>query len=685
MKRIALWGQIFLVLFFLTCPYLAKAEEFCVRDAQSFQDALVKAATNGEDDVIKVIKGTYTDDYDSFGFNSSEGHNLEILGGYEVGCTVRTLDPANSIIDGQHAHRALILKNSDGGDIKVEGFTIKNGAVDAQGGGLLVQSSSPTHSGNILVNRNIVTNNTATDYGGGIFAYSEANPEGTAGSVTITENVVTANKAKGSQHASGGGIHAVSYSFEGNSGMVVVNRNEVVGNTSNFGAGVYATSYGPKGPGDVTISGNRVTDNVGNNGNGGGIYAGSDAVTAASGMVSVVSNIILHNTSNGTNNTGMGGGIYAYTSSATTGDSGKIMVNGNIIKDNRGEFGAGVYAESSTRTGLAGELDFKGNWISENQAISGGGGIVAMSFTVSGTAADTVLTDNILAGNNAGTSQSGGGLWVRSVTSSGKTGHLALAHNTITGNRGACGVLIYLDGNTADIYNNIIWGNLSACAGAAVHDMDVGGMGTLNGFNNNISGGTFDWTASGGNIDQDPFFVSPGHWDEQGLPADSSDDLWVEGDYHLRNGSPCIDMGHSTPPRMPATDRDGNPREMMAKADMGAYEYATCFPVSPELDISIPCAQYAGVGYAFTLNYYPNPNDSNGFYWELNAGTFNQVTSSNPCLPIQQDLSFPISCAHFLGKPYSFTLDFCKNSKTSNGGLLWNMDASTFKAKEAMP
>ena len=340
MKRISLWGQMLLVLFFLLCPYPAGAEEFCVSDAPGFQAALVKAATNGEDDVIKVVKGTYTNDYETFSFNSSEGHNLEVLGGYEVGCAVRTLDPANSIIDGQHARRALLLINSGGGDITVEGFTIKNGAIDgAQGGGLFVMSSSPTHSGNILVNRNIVTNNTVTDEGGGIWAHSEANPTGTAGSVTISENVVTANKAKGSQYAAGGGIHAESYSSEGNSGMVAVSGNEVDGNTSNFGAGVYAWSYGPKGPGDVTVSGNRITHNVGNNGNGGGIYAGSHAVTAASGIVKVVSNVVLNNTSSGTRNTGKGGGLYAYTSLATTGDSGKVMVKHNVIKNNRGGVG----------------------------------------------------------------------------------------------------------------------------------------------------------------------------------------------------------------------------------------------------------------------------------------------------------------------------------------------------------
>ena len=466
--------------------------------------------------------------------------------------------------------------------------------------------------------------------------------------------------------------------------MVTVSGNEVVANRSNFGAGVYALSYGLTGAGDVAVSGNRITDNIGNNGNGGGIYAESVAVTVTSGMVNVANNTILNNTSTGTNNKGLGGGLYANTSSTTTGDSGKIMVNGNMITDNRGEFGGGVYADSTSRTGLAGELDFKDNRILGNQASAGGGGITAMSVTVSGTAADIVLINNILAGNNAGTSQNGGGLWARSFASgTGKAGNFTLTHNTITGNRGTCGVSLYLEGNTVDIYNNIIRGNLSSCVTAVVDDINVDGMGILNGFNNNTSGGrTFDWTTSGGNIDHDSSFVSPGHWDEQGTPEDPSDDQWVEGDYHFRDGSPCIDMAHSTPPGMPVSDRDGNQRKVGSKPDMGAYEYAACFSISPEFDISVFCAQYAGTGYAFTLNYYKNPNDFNGLYWELNPTTFSQVDSSSSCLTTQQNLSLPIDCAQFLGKPYSFTLDFYKNPMVSNERFFWKMDVSTFKVKE---
>jgi len=64
-----------------------------------------------------------------------------------------------------------------------------------------------------------------------------------------------------------------------------------------------------------------------------------------------------------------------------------------------------------------------------------------------------------------------------------------------------------------------------------------------------------------GNIQADPLFAREGYWDDGGTPGDGADDVWVEGDYHLRSEgwawdvlggqwawdevtSPCIDAGN---------------------------------------------------------------------------------------------------------------------------------------------
>jgi parallel beta-helix repeat protein len=44
-----------------------------------------------------------------------------------------------------------------------------------------------------------------------------------------------------------------------------------------------------------------------------------------------------------------------------------------------------------------------------------------------------------------------------------------------------------------------------------------------------------DTWAGEGNFDADPCFAEDGHWDDNGTPEDVNDDLWVDGDYHLKS------------------------------------------------------------------------------------------------------------------------------------------------------
>ena len=88
------------------------------------------------------------------------------------------------------------------------------------------------------------------------------------------------------------------------------------------------------------------------------------------------------------------------------------------------------------------------------------------------------------------------------------------------------------------------------------------------------------------NIRQDPMFVSSA-WDDNGTPDDPLDDVWVgNGDYHLQQGSPCINSGDNTALPADSTDLDndgdttepipldldGNPRILDGVVNMGAYE-----------------------------------------------------------------------------------------------------------------
>jgi len=144
----------------------SRGDEFCVKTSAELQNALTEAASNEEDDIIKVIKGTYIG---NFFFDSSEGKNLTLLGGYSRNCASRTIDPAKTILDGNNLGSVLFLDNSSGGDIYVEGFKTRKGFTTDDGGGIYAASYSYGMAGNITITDNIILINAASN-GSGIYA-----------------------------------------------------------------------------------------------------------------------------------------------------------------------------------------------------------------------------------------------------------------------------------------------------------------------------------------------------------------------------------------------------------------------------------------------------------------------------------------------------------------------------------
>ena len=104
-----------------------------------------------------------------------------------------------------------------------------------------------------------------------------------------------------------------------------------------------------------------------------------------------------------------------------------------------------------------------------------------------------------------------------------------------------------------------------------------------------------------------------------------------------------------------------------------------CFSVNGDLSIRVPCAEYNGAEYGFTLKYYDNRDDPFGYYWKLDGSTL-AAGSGIDCLNIGADLSLTLSCAEYAGTQYGFTLVFYKNPKDISG-LYWKMDMSTLVVK----
>ena len=312
------------------------------------------------------------------------------------------------------------------------------------------------------------------------------------------------------------------------------------------------------------------------------------------------------------NNTITGGSIFARDS---------VFVSANVVISSFNDVGISLDDSASAVNNRLIGCGIEGSFerVTGNYVANGGYGIVISPRT----GAVALIDSNTVASNAyGGVSHSGSGIFqlTNNLIVDNGNGGISLygsggviARNLIAGNRGAPAVRTHgslpmvLDNNTIcfntggafdltggwygkiSITNNVFYRN----PGPDGIQLSVSGENIE--FRNNLlptnsPGAVREWspaTWGPGNIDADPLFVDPGHWNDNGTPDDPSDDKFILGDYHILPGSPCIDAGTNdidnpdTPEveTLPATDIagiarviDGN-RDGTATVDMGAYEY----------------------------------------------------------------------------------------------------------------
>jgi hypothetical protein len=177
----------------------------------------------------------------------------------------------STIIDAKGSNTVMRFENTGSAQIKIEGFTIRNGKSSGTGGlyvfnsNVIIQNNVfdrnteggaiDLRGGTVTIDRNSFTNNHTS--GGGSEGYGGA-INITGGTVTMTRNSFNTNRS-----VFRGGAIAMS------SGTVFVNQNEFIGNTANFfGAAFY---------GEISVNANvEISENVFRaNGGGEDIYIGS--------------------------------------------------------------------------------------------------------------------------------------------------------------------------------------------------------------------------------------------------------------------------------------------------------------------------------------------------------------------------------------------------------------------------
>jgi hypothetical protein len=540
-----LYSFILIIVAFLTFPASVSWSEtvHCVTDATQLQNALTAAQANGDDDVIQLEQGTYNG---NFTFDSSEGKNISILGGHTSGCAGRVQDPTNTTLDGGTNGKVLEIKNTNGGNIAVEGLTLQNGYAT-------YGDSSPTY---VYV-------------GSGLYAHAES-ASGQAGSITVNNNIIKDNVAD--DYARAAGLYAKSTTSSGYANDVTISNNIIKNNTSNYRGpgGLYAGaySYGGAGTGgEISLTNNTISGNQSTSSGPGGGF-----VQSWSGdHISITNNTISGNSTGTTSD--YVGGLELYSGYTENAAGGNITLTNNTFADNTASADAGgVYAQLyGIGTLASGNFVGDSNTFLTNTAGSLGGGLKVYTNTGSSASdgGDVILYNNVMAGNQA---SQGSGLHVELVSA---VSTFTLTNNTITANTATTDTwaAVYIrtatGGTESHVYNNIVRDNIFG-------DFYIIGRGDAYAYNNDygtmvradwLSGRT-DWDGSGNNIDQDPAFL-----DTDGPDDDTN--TFGDNDYHITSDSPCKNTGNNSARELPDTDFDGNERISGGTVDMGAYELPT--------------------------------------------------------------------------------------------------------------
>lgn len=364
------------------------AATFCVSTSDQLRDALASAAVNNEDDVVRVVQGTYTGD---FIYSSSLEHGLEMLGGYRSGCASRVVNPDNTTIVGSGTDSVMrfVAPNAPS-TFTLEGFTISGGLAAVyplnNGGGLFVDAELAS----LVASNNVFTGNSTElditvsgSLGGGAYIsaahaaltanrFIENFGEGSGGGVRIivetallTSNVFVGNQVK---TGAGGGavVTATDATLVGNSFKANVA-------TYDAGGGLYISST------NAILQRNSFKDNVSGSFNGGGIhFSDCDRIWLEA------------NSFDGNQASGKGGGLYIPENFEP---SEIVFVNNRFTGNEATTYGGGAYIRASSLP-----IKIVNNSFSDNSANDGGG----LAIYLKDEAQSAEVWNNVFWQNSAG-------------------------------------------------------------------------------------------------------------------------------------------------------------------------------------------------------------------------------------------------------------------------------------------
>lgn len=429
----------------------------------SIQQA-VNAANSG--DRITVSAGTYNE-------------TIEL----KAGVVLQGAGASTTIISASGTLGVVRALNSDVGNSTIfEGFTVRGGS-SAKGAGIYIANAAPT------IRNNIITGNTATGSGGGLYVGGNTAP-------IIEGNEIHSNTATGH----GGGILV-----EGSSRAVIRNNTIRDNRSDNQGGGLMVSNNSaPQVTGNIirnnqatqgggvsasgtaawTFSNNQLLNNraIGSPGSAGGMFVFNSPVS------------LLSNTISGNQSAVDGGGVVMTQSSASTNIIGNsVLIEGNTFTSNVAGRNAGALFlvagssptvrnntfRSNNASGDGGALNlfnrvnavFEGNTIDQNTAINAAAAMVEEQSA-------PLFRNNQITNNHA--TNYVGGVTIHSSNP-------VIDNNTVTGNIGDVwvGGIWVIYGSQPVIRNNVIADNRGGQIGGGIAFLDTPGSTIIN---NQITG-----------------------------------------------------------------------------------------------------------------------------------------------------------------------------------------------------
>ena len=354
--------------------------------------------------------------------------------------------------------------------------TVETTIIDANGVGSVVSFHRDEGPNSMITGFTITGGN--AKYGAGICCWEGSTP-------TIYRCIITDNHA-----SDGGGIY----------GGGSITNCTISGNSADVddGGGLYDC--------DGNITNCTISENSAD-GDGGGLcscdgtitnctISGNSARWNGGGLVDcygTITNCIISE-----NSAGYGGGGLRFCGGAIT----NCIISGNRADDH----GGGLCSCGGAISGCT---------IRGNSAGDDGGGLVDCYGTI---------TNCIISENSAGY---GGGL----CSCGGE-----ISSNIIVGNwaQGLGGAVYCGQGCSPVITNNIICNSVSGSGIYAIYsEPNI----SYNNLYENLDGDYGGWALPGvGDISVDPCFADPGYWDDPcATPGNPADDVWIDGDYHLKS------------------------------------------------------------------------------------------------------------------------------------------------------